>query len=172
MTQKWSKWPIGNSDNTCSPLVRPLGPVHSSGHSSGQLVRPHWSLLASSTHTTLISLWYEIENIASQRSPKITRLKIMWRCGALLSRVTGVPARNSNVTPKVYDSDYEIVFDFIIWVSKVESVFPMIVVSAPGGTRRPSERRVPLYNITLWTIIRSSHFWFRIILLMFIYDPS
>ena len=102
MTQKWSKWPITATQTTHVP--------HSSGHK-------HWSLLASSTHTLISIKWYEIENIASQRSPNVTRLKIMWRCGALLSRVTGVPARNSNVTPSVWlRLWFQFWFHFIIWV--------------------------------------------------------
>jgi len=109
MTQKWSKWPITATQTKHVP--------HSSGHK-------HWSLLASSTHIHFVFynfVKYEIENIASQRSPNVTRLKIMWRCGALLSRVTGVPARKQKCDPSIFSTQimklFRFWYNFIIWVS-------------------------------------------------------
>ena len=137
----------GNSDNTCSPLVRP-------------------QTLKSTSQFNTYTRKYCLSKVTN-----VTRLKIMWRCGALLSRVTQCPG------PKFKRNVTRVYFWLRIWYYynlkwyHGKSLIQMYIVETVLNSFRPNggfQVNTIEILITLFqklslvrkecTIIRSLHF--------------
>ena len=145
LAQIESKWPK-NGQNGPSATQTTHVP-HSSGHK-------HWSLLASSTHTLIsIMIWNRKYCLSKVTKCHSTEDHVKMWCPSQSSNWCPGPKLKCN--PK-----------YIFWLKLWNySIFGFISWYESKCTLRTRGH----FHVTF---IRSSHFWFRIILLMFIYDPS